>query len=977
MTFVQRAGMAALSAFILVIQGTLAAASAVPKSALSVPAGADADAIRKLCEQCTVKDKIFVLPAVFFQPGTGDGAPMRRETQERLLQAMPEGAEAYLHIRARANGLTATTTERVVTDRVTAFMSGLPLSAAAVRGLIVEIEEPVAVPDIFSFALVSAALRAKASKAGMQLAFVMPNHFMELHTDMVKRLATYSDFLGTSFTPDWRADAKWVAEQAMNKPMLLKVDAAADPAAAGARQLDAMLAASGSPVEVLWIDVQDGRILERLCALSNLLSRVMKGDIAPVAPETTGFRLQAQGAELKWFADGLSGDLTILAKVSGQTRSFELSSEATGNFDIEWYNPVSGSKLQTSAVRKTDKGMSQTGTSDGGYALITIHKLGADERVRAAVEVREKADLTVQEVIARWQRYRETQRQKLDNYTASCFMNLHFESTNIGSGFDVSMQFRQFANKEGLVEWEQTGFFVNGVRYKKQREFPLPQLEPEKVMTQPLELKLNEKYEYKLLGTEQVNGTFCYVIGVEPTELKETLYSGKMWIDGTTFRQVKVHLNQKGGKTTNVVANAETQNFELISDGKGNDYNLPASIYAQQTLNAAGRNFILQKTYKFSEFKINSKEFEGELAATRKSDNPMYRDTEQGLRLLKKESSGERVVQAANQKRVRSIVAGALYEGTYDFPIPLAGISIVDFNFRNTGSQLSVFFAGPILAANLSKQYRSKFRAGIDLALSALPGNNRVFTGNTEIKQQNLWLWEEFVGLRATYQATPSFSLTGSTHMSYEHYRNTADTDKSYTQPRNGVTLIPGAELKYARRGYVFTAEGSMGKRVGWEPFGFSIRPEPTHDTYTRYSADFAKTIYMGRFTKAGWDFAYFGGDRLDRFSQYRPSFFSRPRIHGVPNGTDSFDALAIGSVNYGLNVLEFLKFEGQYTYARARNKFESRQFRKFDGLEVNFGTAGPWGTYLQGTVTYALHGNIPRYNSRWGAYIMVFKPLR
>ena len=515
------------------------------------------------------------------------------------------------------------------------------------------------------------------------------------------------------------------------------------------------------------------------------------------------------------------------------------------------------------------------------------------------------------------------------------------------------------------------------MKYKKQREFPLPQLEPEKVMTQPLELKLNEKYEYRLLGTEQVNGAFTYVVGVEPAGTGETLYSGKIWIDGTTFRQVKVHLNQKGGKTTNVVANAETQNFELISDGKGNEYNLLDSIYAQQTLNAAGRNFILQKTYKFSEYKINGAEFEGELAATRKADNPMYRDTDEGLRLLKRESSGERVVQETNQKRVRSLVAGALYEGTFDFPIPLAGISIVDFNFRNTGSQLSVFFAGPILAANLSKQLQSKFRVGLDLALSALPGNNRVYSGNTELKQQNLWLWEEFVGLRATWQSTPSFSLTGSTHMSYEHYRATGDWDKLYTLPRNGVTVIPGGELKYARRGYVFTAEGSMGKRIGWEPFGYTVSPEPTHDTYTRYSADFGKQIYIGKFTKAGWDFSYFGGDRLDRFSRYRPSFFSRPRIHGVPNGTDSFDAMAIGSVNYGFNVLEFLRFEGQYTYARARNKEESRQFRKFDGLETNFGTAGPWGTYLQGTVTYALHGNIPRYNSRWGAYIMVFKPLR
>ena len=43
--------------------------------------------------------------------------------------------------------------------------------------------------------------------------------------------------------------------------------------------------------------------------------------------------------------------------------------------------------------------------------------------------------------------------------------------------------------------------------------------------------------------------------------------------------------------------------------------------------------------------------------------------------------------------------------------------------------------------------------------------------------------------------------------------------------------------------------------------------------------------------------------------------------------------------------------------------------------MEFDFGTAGPWGTYLQGTITYALHGNIERYNTRWGAFLVIFKP--
>jgi hypothetical protein len=115
----------------------------------------------------------------------------------------------------------------------------------------------------------------------------------------------------------------------------------------------------------------------------------------------------------------------------------------------------------------------------------------------------------------------------------------------------------------------------------------------------------------------------------------------------------------------------------------------------------------------------------------------------------------------------------------------------------------------------------------------------------------------------------------------------------------------------------------------------------------------------------------------LDRFSRYFPSYFSTPRIHGIPGGTDSFDAIAMSNVHYGFNVMDLMKFEGMYSYARARNLDESSHFKKFDGLETNFNTAGPKGTLIQGTVSYALDGNIARYNSRWGMIIMVFKPFK
>ena len=332
-------------------------------------------------------------------------------------------------------------------------------------------------------------------------------------------------------------------------------------------------------------------------------------------------------------------------------------------------------------------------------------------------------------------------------------------------------------------------------------------------------------------------------------------------------------------------------------------------------------------------------------------------------------------------------MGGAFYQGTYNFPIPIAGISIADFDYRHTGAQLSVFFAGPLLATNLSKQYSPKFRLSADLALSALPSEYRVYKGDVENTGDAIWSWEQTLGGRAAWQANTHLSLTGYTYLAYDIFGRTSDTLKAYEPPRSGFALLPGVQVRMTEKGYIFTADGTRGQRIAWKEFGCSASSvisdscapasQLPESGYTLYDADVNKDYYFRKFTKGGWDFSYYGGNQLDRFSRYFPSFFSNPRIHGIPGGTDSFDAIAQGNIHYGFNVMDLMKFEGLYSYARARNLDESSHFRKFDGLEANFNTAGPKGTLIQGTVSYALDGNLARYNSRWGAVIMIFKPFK
>jgi len=984
----------------------LAAEAALPRAAISIPADQNLAAGLKAAEQCEFSGKLIVLPPLSFDFASSENSASPFDQQAQAVQNMPEGSEVWLHVVVEAGSLAGNESEKQITERVDAFLKPMPLSAPAVRGLIVEIGEPLTAPDLFAFALVRMALAAKASNAGLRLAFVFQPGFIGQHGDLVKRLATYADLLGTTYSNNWRQDAAWIAEQALNKPLMLKSAAlTSDAGTSAAKFLKAMLAASGTSVEIVWSEPADAKAADAVCAVNRFMSHHITANMFPADAAASPFSVAVDGVavdslpkdEHRWSGGGKS-DLVIVARVNGSPdspRTVRLQGPGAGPFEIKWYDPATGTQLPAGASMKTDKGFTQTCACTSEYALISIHQQGEDETAYNTVEVKGGVDLKVEEIIARWQQNREAQKQKLENYLASSFMSLHFEGTNLGPGFDVSMQLTQFFSRAGQTELAQKEFYVNGVKFGKNHAFPLPQIEPEKVLTQPLELKLNERYEYKLLGTEQVNGAMCYVIGVEPKVQDELLYSGKVWIDATTFREVKQYLNQRGAKS-NVLVNTETQTFELVRDSKGNQFNLLRSISAQQLVNAAGRDFVLQRTVQFSDYIINTPEFSGRLAAEHSSDDPMFRDTDQGLRSLKKKG-GERVLVETSPKRITALIGGAMYGGTFNFPIPFLGVSIADFDFRHTGAQLSTFFAGPILVSDLSKQYHPKFRLALDLSLNGLPGENRIYSANTELTQGDVWTWEQTVGLRASWQPTTHLSVTASNYFAYDNFLRTSQADEQYELPRNGLTVLPGVEIKYNRKGYVFDAQGTRGERINWRPFGCtSLAPSPAgcgssssnpppqntllvqsqQNAYTLYNADLNKDYYIGKFTKGGWDLSYWGGDQLDRFSRYFPSFLSSPRLHGIPPGTDSFDAIATANVHYGFNVLDLFKVDGMYSYARARNLEESFRFRKFDGVELNFNTPGPLGTLVQGTVSYALDGNIARYNSRWAAYVLIFKPF-
>ena len=114
------------------------------------------------------------------------------------------------------------------------------------------------------------------------------------------------------------------------------------------------------------------------------------------------------------------------------------------------------------------------------------------------------------------------------------------------------------------MEWEELSFSVNGTKWGPDRPaFPL--LQPEKVLSPPLDLRLDADYRYRLDGTETVDGAACYVVRFTPSSsaTSKSLYRGTVWIDRETFRRRKLQ-----GVQTNmgapIVSNDETVHFADI-----------------------------------------------------------------------------------------------------------------------------------------------------------------------------------------------------------------------------------------------------------------------------------------------------------------------------------------------------------------------------------------------------------------------------
>jgi len=217
----------------------------------------------------------------------------------------------------------------------------------------------------------------------------------------------------------------------------------------------------------------------------------------------------------------------------------------------------------------------------------------------------------------------------------------------------------------------------------------------------------------------------------------------------------------------------------------------------------------------------------------------------------------------------------------------------------------------------------------------------------------------------------------------FDGYVRDTTTSADYVTPTSTVTNGVGLLYEYRRSGYAVTASGAWSGRMSWRPWGEPDALMETPSSYVKYQASVSKVFYLGAFSKFIVNGAWFGGDRLDRFSQYQFGLFDDTRIHGVPSSGVRYGELAMARAQYSFNLLD--QYRTDLFVDRAWGRIRARRvpgavdvpWEPLTGIGVAFNVRIPGHiAFLRGEVG---HSFLPRRYDGLGSttfQVMVLKPL-
>jgi hypothetical protein len=658
------------------------------------------------------------------------------------------------------------------------------------------------------------------------------------------------------------------------------------------------------------------------------------------------------------------------------SKSVDVGVTLSGSITPEVRDPLTGAVVKPARIEQApgrDGTRFSFSVPAAQYPLVLDFNAGATDRFTESADVRKVALPSVAEIIARHQQVQAVQDAALQRYTAHMRLEQHFHPSAAEPAWNIVTENRLFFER-GVIEWEEMSFELNGATWTSNRP-PFPLVQPEKVLSLPLELRLSRDYRYRLDGVEQVEGRPAYVVRFEPIDNRQALYRGTVWIDRESYVRLKLQAVQSNLKGV-VVSNDETQTFSPVGELQGRPIWLMDRLSSKQMFLIAGRTVLVEREARLTDVSLNPGEFEAERTAARAGNRIMYRDTDQGLRYLVKRGE-TRVVSNELTTSTKALAFGVQVDPSFDYPLPLGGLDVLDFDFLNRNMQFALLFAGVFGAGNIQRPnlWNGRFDASVDFFWLAVKSNDSLFDAHGELLGERVQHLPASTGVNLGFQATPFQKLIAHYELRYDAYSRAPGTAADFEPPSSTLTHGVGASYEYRRRGYSFTANVMQHYRTAatlWGPPG-ALELAPA--SYTTYDAGVSKDFIFRTFHTIHVNAQYFGGDRIDRFSTYQFGFFDPARMHGVPTAV-RFGELAMFRGSYSFNIFDQYRIDLFADHARGRWTVLSDSWQPVTGLGLGLNLRTPHNTILRLDLGRSFLPDLYRGAGSTVLQVMLLKPL-
>jgi len=584
----------------------------------------------------------------------------------------------------------------------------------------------------------------------------------------------------------------------------------------------------------------------------------------------------------------------------------------------------------------------------------------AGEHVGESVQVIGSRALTVDEIVARHQAASARQTAAVHEVISSGTLTLSFEAPGFAAPVAISSETTIYAG-DGATEIEQRAIRVNGLEFSGKSLPRLPIIEPERVASPPLAIELTSRYRYRLTGRDTIAGTPCYVVAFQPDPNRpdngRPLFRGQAWIAMDSFAMLKVSAAQTGLRGA-IVTSEQTDEFRQVQPGI---WLLERSDVRQMYEGAAHRTPI-HRVLAISQTEVNPSDFKERRTRAYGAAPLMLRDTPQGYRYLKKEMEPGKDAPAIAGRldRIRTVIGGVIIDPNISVPLPFAGISYVDFDLFNTGTQFNGFFGGTYgqLAFSVPSIGGSRWQVAGRAFGIASTYNDRAFVNGREIYEEDIRQRPAAASVWLLRPLTPRISVRVGYDLDYTHLTRGDQTAHDFEVPADQVVHGGRLAVEAQRSGWNTSIWWNPARRTGWHSWGRN-RPgeyDPAHRDFQRYGARLSRSTVLTRHLVTRAEAEWMDGHDLDRFSRYSFGTFDN-RLSGYPSALIRYDRGGVLRTAVAWGAAKLVRVDGFFDSAWVHDPGFGRGLRNYSGIGGAIEAPAPFGTLLALEWGYGFRG--------------------